>query len=167
MILLFCKGGDPNVPGETKENPLSFHVSDFASGKVEVKKLYLAVKGIPLTDIYSYTYKKKKFSSSTPTEEKAKAFYFPIVPKDFNYQKDEITTFVHATPTEFKKLTNGFKSFINLKSDEKVLKGRRKALFKVPKVILDAYAHPKGANVVSFKVADPKKLITIDFDSIE
>lgn len=48
LILLFCKGGDPNVPGETKENPLSFHVSDFASGKVEVKKLYLAVKGIPL-----------------------------------------------------------------------------------------------------------------------
>lgn len=166
LFLFFCKG-DPNVPGETKENPLSFNASDFASGKLKVKKTYLEIKGIPLTALYSYTYKKKEFNPSTPTEEKAKAFYFPIVPKGYSYQNDKITIFVHATPSEFKTLTNEFKEYIDLNSDEKVVVGRRKAFFKVPQVILNAYTKPQGGNAISFKVADPKKILTIDFDSIK
>lgn len=163
FALLFssCKGGDPNVPGETKENPLAFHVRDYMSGKIDPKKkTYYAIKGVPLTRFYSYTYKKKKYTSRKPTEKDAKEFYFPILPKNYDGTKDEIKVFVYVRPSKFKEVTKEMKEFIDFPDGEKTLKGRKK-IFKVPDVILNVY---KKKNI---KVAPSDQILTVILDSIE
>ena len=161
LVLFSCKGGDPNVPGETKENPLSFHVKDFMTGKVDpTKKTYYAIKGVPLTTYYSYTFKKKKYSLRKPTVKDAKTFYFPILPKDYDGSKDEIKVFVYASPSKFRAQTGQLKTFIDFPDGEKVLKGKKK-FFKVPKVILDVY---RKKNI---KIAPTDKILTVVLDTIE
>lgn len=147
------------------ETPISFLLRIMLLGKVKAEKKYVAIQGMPLTYFYSYTFKKKKFAPSTPSEDKAEKFYFPIVPSTYNYKTDEIAIFAYCSPTKFKSLTGNLKNFLDMKSGEKSVNGRlTRYLHKVPQKILDVYTKPKGG--VAFKVASSDKLITVDVESI-
>lgn len=167
LFFASCKGGDPNIPGETQGNPLKVDIKDIYEGKVKIDKKYLAIKGIPLTGLYSYTISKKKYSATTPSEDKARNFYFPLVPPSFNPQKDELSVFVYAEPKLFNKITNSRKDFININSPEKVTYGSTTKSNKVPNIIIDVYTKPSTSGGLSFKVAPPEKRLTIKLDKIE
>ena len=161
IVVFSCKKGDPNIPGETKENPLKATISDILTEKVKLDKTYVAVQGVALTGLYSYTYKKKKYSSGKVDESKANKFYFPIVSKTFNPAKDELSVFVSVSPTEFKKMTNELKDFMMTNSPEKTLHGSVSG--KLPREIVSAYTSA-SANI---KVAPEAKRIIIKYDRME
>jgi hypothetical protein len=161
IVVFSCKKPDPNIPGETKGNPLKATISDILAEKVKLDKTYVAVQGVALTGLYSYTYKKKKYSGAKIDESKANKFYFPIVTKTFNPSKDELTVFVSISPGDFKKITNELKDFMMTTSPEKTLHGSVSG--KLPKEIVNAYTSA-SANI---KVAQENKRIVIRYDRIE
>lgn len=160
LLVLFIVsgcGGDPKIPGETEKNPLKFTARGYADKKMEIEKKYLAIEGIPLTALYSFTYKKGK----PGIEANADNFYFPIIPPDFEATKDSLAIFAYCSTGTFNKITDNLKNFYKLTAKPKTTTGTRSDfLYAIPAHIVEAYEKNK------IKVAPSEKRLTIKLISI-
>ncbi len=163
LLFIFSCGGDPEVPGETPQNPLKVEAAAFNNTEKRLEKTFLEVSGAPLTGFYSYT----RRANRAPTESNAEKYYFPIVPINFNKKKDQLAIFAYCAPEKFRLLTNNLKKrWLNTNASKKhKIRGKRTLFYhEVPDAVIELFsnAQPKG---YGFKIS--RQVTTIELIGIE
>ena len=103
--------GCKDTAGETLQNAYTVDSRDFVvSNQLELPYSFLKIKGVAVTALFTYTFKK----GTRGTLEHAENFYFPVIPIDFNPRGNKLAIFASCTPRAFQKLTNNFTYFTNI-----------------------------------------------------
>ncbi|MDH5654888.1 MAG: hypothetical protein OEZ34_03200 [Spirochaetia bacterium] len=163
-LLISCKYGNPEIPGETQENPLILDISSIQTGKSDkIEKKFLKFKAVAATESYIYTTEHYD-DDELYIEDDATAenFFFPIVPRNFNSQKDQIYVFGYMGKSTFLKLTENDTIVWGFDSPEIEMQGKLNRLLRtIDPLSIEQFRLPEEEDGYGFQIAPEDELITI------